>query len=212
MRQYSGSVMNRIRENINAYFNADALMDLFFHNIYNPKTAVGIGLDIWGRIVARSRFLRIEVEAENFGFNEGDANGDWYPFNAGTFYGKEGATKNYRLDDEVYRLLIMMKAYTNLSRTTIPNINRIISTIFADQGKVYVVDIGDMTIRIVFDFMPNAYERAVIESDVIPHPAGVKVEYQYLNAEDNFGFDGSGFQPFNTKPFYSESTQTIEGE
>ena len=212
MRQYSGKVMTQIRQNIHDYFDADALANLFFKKVFNPKTAQGFGLDIWGRIVARSRFLKIEADTENFGFTEGNANDDWYPFDDGVFYDRGGATKNFRLDDEVYRLLIMMKAYTNISRTTIPSINNVLSQIFADKGKVYVVDLGNMSIRIVFDFMPTAWERAVIESDVIPHPAGVMVEYQYLNADNNFGFEGSGFQPFNTKPFYSESTQTIEDE
>ncbi len=210
MKQYSGPVITKLIENIEAYFNSEAITQLFYEKIYNPKTAVGIGLDIWGEIVARSRFLKIEQAADNFGFQEGDANGDWFPFNDGTFFDVKGATKNFRLDDESYRLLILMKAFANISQTTIPNINNILSNIFKDKGRVYLVDLGNMTIRIVFEFTVSSYERAVIESDAIPHPGGVKVEFQYLNADNHFGFDGSGFQPFNTKPFYTGQAEEIK--
>lgn len=200
MKQYSGPVINRLRQNIAAYFSTEEAINAFFNIAYNVDTAKGIWLDAWGTIVGQTRVLKMSVEQENFGFEEGEL----YPFNEGTFFVSDGATKNYRLADDSYRLLIKMKAFANLNQTTVPNMNMMLMTLFGSRGKVYVVDMGDMEIRIVFNFPLSAYEVAILNSGVIPHPGGVHVNLQYLTGDLYFGFRGSDFQPFNTKPFFSE--------
>lgn len=210
MKQYSGPVMNKIRQNIEAYFSTKASTDAFFNTVFNPKTASGFGLDIWGRIVAQERFIKLDVDAENLGFDEGDANGDWYPFDDGTWFDGHGVTSNYRLSDQMYRLLVLMKAFANISQTTVPNLNRILMNIFGDRGRVHVIDTGNMELKIAFGFQLSPFEKAVMNSGIMPHPGGVMVTMQYINSDDFFGFAGSGFQPFNQKPFFNETQEEVQ--
>lgn len=200
MKQYSGPVINQLRENIEAYFSTKAFQDAFFDGVFNLETAKGFGLDVWGRILAKDRYLKLD-EAEHLGFDEGDQAGDWYPFDDGTWFDGESVNSNYRLGDDAYRLILLMKAFANISQTTIPNLNRILMTIFGDRGHVYVVDMGNMAIKVVFNFPLTSYEKSVIESGVFPHPGGVEITMQYINKQ-YFGFEGSGLQPFNLAPFY----------
>ena len=212
MRQYGDRktqpVINQLRDNIEKYFSTKAFEDAFFDVVFNPVTCKGFGLDIWGRIVAQERFIKIDAEVENFGYDE--ATGDWFPFDDGTFYDGEGITANYRLSDQMYRLLILMKAFANISKTTVPNLNKILMNIFGDRGQVYVVDTGNMAINIAFGFNLSPYEKAIMNSGIMPHPGGVRVTMQYLNPDDFFGFNGSGFQPFNQKPFFNQQKQDVE--
>lgn len=208
MKQYSGPVMNQVRENIRAYFSTDAAFDAFYNIVFNVDTAKGFGLDIWGRIVAQERFIRIETEEEYFGFDEAD--NDWYPFNDGVFFDGTGATTNYRLSDDAYRLLIKMKAFANLAQTNIPSMNYMLMQLFGSQGRVYVQDLGNMAINIVFDSQPSVFQKGVLNSGVFPHPGGVHVTFQYMNPDDFFGFFGSGFQPLNQAPFFNQTKQEID--
>jgi len=200
MKQYTGPVITRLRKNFARYFATEDAFNAWYDIAYNVSTARGIWLDMWGRIVGQTRFLKMTVEQENFGFEEGEL----YPFDEGTFFESEGATYNYRLDDESYRLLIKMKAFANLNMPTVPNLNMMLMTLFGDRGRVYVVDLGDMEIRIVFAFPLKAYEIAILNSGIVPHPGGVHVNLQYLTGDLYFGFKGSEFQPFNVAPYFNE--------
>ena len=42
-------------------------IETFYNEVFNPKTAHGVGLDIWGRIVGADRYLTVENE-DFFGF------------------------------------------------------------------------------------------------------------------------------------------------
>lgn len=58
----------------------------------------------------------------------------------------------------------------------IPDINRFMQWLFADDGFVYVVDNLDMTITYVFNFTPSPDVLSVFELyDILPRPAGVSV-------------------------------------
>lgn len=203
MRQYGDKetqpVINAVRDNIEAYFSTEAFTDAFFDGVFDLNTAKGFGLDIWGRILAKDRYLNLDA-AENLGFDEGDQADDWYPFDDGTWYNGESVGTNYRLSDEAYRVILLMKAFANIAQTTIPNMNRILMEIFGDRGHVYVVDLGDMAIKVVFNFPLSQYEKAVIESGVFPHPGGVEITMQYVSKQ-YFGFEGTQLQPFNQAPF-----------
>lgn len=204
MKQYSGAVITKLRENIEAYFSTKAFTDAFFNGVFNPLTAKGFGLDIWGRIVAAERYLKLDV-AENLGFDEGNQADDWFPFDDGTWYDGEAVNSNYRLGDDAFRLMVLMKAFANISQTNIPSLNRILMNIFGDRGQAYVVDLGGMAIKVVFNFAMSPYEKAIIQSGVFPHPGGVELTMQYIN-KNIFGFHGSQLQPFNQAPFLGEKS------
>ena len=57
--------------NMNAYIDPRADLQAFYDNVWNIETAVGFGLDIWGRIVGVSRDIEIGLDQSYFGFHDG---------------------------------------------------------------------------------------------------------------------------------------------
>ena len=92
------------------------------------------------------------------------------------------ADRKYVLSDNVYRKLILAKALANISSTTIFSLNKILNKLFPDRGRCYVQDLGDMSMKFVFEFKLLDYEVAIVEvSGVMPKPAGVSfTTTQYL--------------------------------
>lgn len=151
---------------------------------------------MWGRILGISRTIVLSGDDEVLGF----AGSELQPFNVGTFY-QPRVTQAYTLGDDAYRLLLMLKAAANISDTSVPSLNRLLQFLFADRGNAYVLEVGVMKIRFVFEFDLQPYERALIlRQDVPPKPAGVGYELFTL-AYPAFGFAGSGLHPFNQGTF-----------
>lgn len=165
-------------------------IETFYNEVFNPKTAHGVGLDIWGRIVGANRYLTVDNE-DFFGFLGSLLN----PFNQAPFY-VMGDTDHYRLSDEAYRTLIFLKAAANIGNATLPSLKEILSTLFEDT--VLVMNIGEMKVRVVFEFYLSAYDRALFaEYGLLNLGAGVGYEYYQIDPQNTFGFDGSGLQPFS---------------
>ena len=161
----------------------------FYDKVFNPRTAEGVGLDIWGRIVGASRYLAVDNE-DFFGFYGSQLN----PFNQAPFF-ISGDTNLFLLDDEAFRTLIFLKAAANIGTATLPSIKQILSSLF--ENPVLVMNIGEMKVRIVFTFYLSAYQRALFrEYGVLNLGGGVGFEYYQIDPENTFGFDGSGLQPF----------------
>lgn len=161
----------------------------FYQKVFNPLTAEGVGLDIWGRIVGASRYLNVENE-DFFGFYGSLLN----PFNQAPFW-LTGDTNLFRMDDNAFRTLIFLKAAANIGNATLPGIKEILSTLFDDP--VLVMNIGEMKVRIVFTFYLTPYQRALFrEYGVLNLGGGVGFEYYQIDPEHTFGFNGSGLQPF----------------
>src|ERR1700741_2381167 len=97
----------------------DARVDLqnFYDWCWNVDTAVGQGLDIWGKIVGVPRLLKIQGNSGIFGFVPGSIPEDWQPFNQGTFYADNIATQASLLPDNTSRTLILTKALANIVAT-----------------------------------------------------------------------------------------------
>jgi len=162
----------------------------FYDKVFNPLTAEGVGLDIWGRIVGASRYLDVENE-DFFGFYGQQLN----PFNQAPFY-ITGDTNVFRMNDTAFRTLIFLKAAANIGNATLPSIKEILSKLFDDP--VLVMNIGEMKVRIVFTFYLTANQRALFrEYGILNLGGGVGFEYYQIDPQGTFGFDGSGLQPFN---------------
>ena len=162
----------------------------FYNKVFNPLTAEGVGLDVWGRIVGASRYLTVENE-DFFGFYGSQLN----PFNQAPFF-VSGDTDRFRLSDSAYRDLIFLKAAANIGTATLPSIKEILSALF--EKPVLVMNIGEMKIRIVFTFYLSAYQRALLrEYGVLNVGAGVGMEYYQIEPQNTFGFNGSDLQPFS---------------
>ena len=175
----------------------------FYDKVFNPLTAEGVGLDIWGRIVGASRYLTVDNE-EFFGFYGSRL----YPFDQAPFY-VEGDTDLFRLEDNAFRTLIFLKAAANIGNATLPSIKEILTSLF--ENPVLVMNIGEMKIRIVFTFYLSAYQRALLrEYGVLNVGAGVGCEYYQIDPAQTFGFDGSGLQPFSHGIFQPYEIQEME--
>lgn len=183
-------------ENFNQYLDPRTDFDEFYSRVWNIDTAQGFGLDIWGRIIGVDRLLEIKDPGGTFGF---DGSGR-EPFGQGTF-GDHTANASYLLGDDAYRTLLLLKAFINISACDIFTLNRILLNLF-DNRRCYVLDLGGMSIRYVFEFNLTYYEQALLAKEgLMPRPAGVGYEIYKLDTANSFGFDGSGLQPFGQGTF-----------
>ena len=181
-------------------------IDTFYDDIFNPATAKGVGLDIWGRIVGASRYLAVDND-EFFGFLGQILKG----FNQASFY-NTGDTNLYRLTDEAFRKLIFIKAKANISDATLPSIKQMIATLI-DSDEVLVINVpyaGNMRIRVIFTYYATPYELALFKQHGVYNvEAGVFIEYYQVLSTQTFGFAGSGLQPFDNGIFSPYSIQNL---
>lgn len=179
IRQYSNSPrLLRLLEDFRDNLDPATFYEMAMDNIFDPRTASGVGLDIWGRIVGVSRY--IDVAADKYlGFAEAaDLSADTW--NNAIWYNGEGSgTGSIAITDEMFRKLIFAKAWTNQSDCSIPSINGCLQMLFSDSGRAYAVDNRDKSITFTFEFQPDAAQIAIIEnSGVMPVPAGVSFSYE----------------------------------
>jgi hypothetical protein len=204
--QYSASpTLKQLVRNMNEYVDPRANMEAFYNAVWNVDTAVGFGLDIWGKIVGVGRLLRIPGNTRIFGFKNDSIPPDWKPFNHGTFYTGTVLSQAYYLPDDTYRTLILTKALANIVATTAASINQLLRNLFPNRGRAYVIDLGGMAMQYVFEFNLSAAEYAILtQSGVMPHPAGVRFSVVVIPA-DAFGFFemGAGALPFDDGVFHS---------
>lgn len=201
--QYANSpTITQLIASMSDYFDPTNNLVAFYNNVWNIDSAVGFGLDTWGRIVGVSRLLQLPYSAPVFGFNTGDES--FQPFNQAPFTPGITATQTFSLPDAPYRTLILVKAFGNICRPTAPAINTMLNNLFEGRGRCYVQDYGGMAMAYVFEFTLTAVEYAILtQIGVPPRPAGVQVFITQVDKANTFGFNGSGLQPFNQAPFYS---------
>lgn len=183
--QYANSpTILQLAANMDAYIDQTANFANFYQFVWNVDTAVGFGLDIWGKIVDVSRLLQIPNTTLYVGFdNAATPPPDWqtmgnnliHPPVGGAMYTGHNATETYLLDDDSYRQLILAKAFANIAATTAPAINQILQNLYG-TGHAWVLNTGPMAISYNLDFTPSAIQLAILEqSGVIPTPPGVSV-------------------------------------
>lgn len=171
-------------------------IDEFYAAEFNPLTAFGWGLDVWGRIVGIDRTVLLQGNPFSFGFF-----GSYLkPFGQGAFY---SIKEKYRfiMNDDIFRLMIFIKAAINITTGTLSALNTIFTKLFSAKGKVFVLHAGTMRLRLVFRFHLSLYERALFSREIIsPIPAGVGYDI-YEAPMDTFGFCGSKLKNFNNGTF-----------
>jgi hypothetical protein len=204
--QYPNSpTLAQLVQNVNEYIDPRANFQAFYDYVWNVNTAVGFGLDIWGRIVGVSRLLKIPGNLTTFGFANDDVPPDWQPFNQGTFNNGANSSQSYLLPDDVYRTLILTKALANIVATTAASLNQLLRNLFPGRGRCYVIDMGNMAMQFVFEFQITQAEYAILtESGALPHPAGVRFSVVVIPTSILFGFSeqGGGVLPFGSGVFY----------
>lgn len=179
LSQYANSpTIVQLITNMNAYIDPKTNIDNFYNLMWNIDTAVGYGLDVWGRIVGVGRVLQIST-TDYFGFT-GSSGASGLEFNQAPFYAGQPTTGNYSLLDGAYRTLILAKALANISDASIPSINQILINLFGPTGLLpvagnsYVTDGLDMTMTYTFGSALDPVQTAIVfQSGVLPKPCGV---------------------------------------
>ncbi|WP_233873996.1 DUF2612 domain-containing protein [Paraburkholderia adhaesiva] len=193
---------------LNQDIEPHADLDAFYDTIWNVATAIGNGLDVWGRIVNVTRGVAAALPPAEFGFAEAfDAANPTegvQPFNYGVFSdGSPPVVRNVALDDTTYRTLIMTKAIGNITAGSCASLNQMLQYLFAGRGRCYALDTGAMTMLYVFEFDLTILEVAFLtQSGVLPRPTGVLCNLVQASGEV-FGFANAvdDFQPFNQGVF-----------
>lgn len=194
-KQYSNSpTLLALLDDFDQWVDLQKFSDDFLFYVWDISTAVGFGLDIWGRILGQSRYLQVSQSPDNnFGFNINAAPGtQWQPWGQAPFYGGQGGgTVAFPLADPYYRKLLLVKAAANIASTNCPSLNSLMRSMFGDRGKCYVgYDINNpMHIGYHFEFDPTPVEVSIIESGLFPVPAGMTVHYIY-GPPSSYGFFG----------------------
>lgn len=157
-------------------------LDQFYSKVWDVSTATGYGLDVWGRIVDIPRTLIIPGDDTFFGFNEAftGAGSVVTPFNVAPFYTGSDTLFDFPLEEDAYRKLILAKAMSNISDCSIPTMNKILTYLFNDRGRVYVKNFTNQTMQIVVGFTLTAIEIGILVfSNVFPVPSGVSLSIVY---------------------------------
>lgn len=163
--------LTQLVANLQAYIDPSADIDAFYSLVWDVSSAVGYGLDVWGRIVDVSRVVQVVTGEAQFGFKEAT---DAETLGFGTFYAGAGLTSNFALSDDAYRVLIYAKGLSNICDGSIPAINQIMRYLFPGRGNAYVIDNHNMTMKYKFAFTLTAVELAVVsQSGVLAKPAGI---------------------------------------
>lgn len=205
--QYAASP--HIRALVDAYWealNPDADIDLIYKNMIDPDTAVGFGLDVWGRIVAIGReYLAADEENIYFGFNPNSSiNSRLDTFDNAPFFKKIDG--KVRLADPAYRTYIFIKAMINIGDCSLASINRMLKLMFPN-AEIYCLHVDTMVLRLVIrSELAAADKQALLNLPWLPAGVGLEM-YQIITP--TFGFNGSGLKPFNQGTFPTYEIKNI---
>ena len=172
--QYGNSAtITSLIHGMNRWIRPDVDIDNFFNTVWNVETAVGFGLDIWGRVVGLPTGRNILTNPVTV------------------------------LNDTQFRALILAKALSNISITSSPVFNTLLSNFFAGRGSVFVSDQLNMSMRYNFNFQPEPFEIQILaQPGIFLRPAGVLISIIILGGP-TFGFREGGptYTGFNQAPF-----------
>lgn len=180
LNQYANSkILVTLCTNMAQYIDPTLNLDNFYDTIWNVDTAVGYGLDVWGRIVDVNRVLALPATGTFFGFEESGSS-QRVGFGQGTFYSGGGVTNNFTLSDAAFRPLVLAKALANICDGSIPSVNQLLINLFPGLGNSYVADGLDMTETYTFAVALTATQLAIVQnSGVIPRTTGVTANVSY---------------------------------
>lgn len=187
--------LKTILEGFNQAVDPSLVIDTFYDNVLNPKTATGWGLDVWGRIVGVGRVVQV-ASSGYLGFEEAnDGSGTSQPFGQGIFYTGANATSNYALTDDWYRKLIFAKAQANISSGSISSINSILMSIFSEEGNIWVEETDEDTMTVSYDWQITPVQASILnQSGVLLRPSTINISYKFsgtlpIPTDTDFGGD-----------------------
>lgn len=159
-------------------------------DVFNLVTANDFGLSVWAIILDVPLTIASASPDDDghviWGFALDDEN-----FDNGNF----APWAVLPLTTEQCRLILRLRYFQLVTRGTVPEVNEFFSGLFSDQGSAYVVDGLDMSARYIFGFPLSTNLQVVFTYfDLLPRPAGVRVDYVVI--PDSFGW-GFGRYHFN---------------
>jgi len=160
---------------------------LFYDKIFNPLTAEGVGLDIWGEIVGVPRSLVIVDETlQWFGFEDGTSPQTptkYQNFNNAPFFNPQQANVQYNLTDNAYRALILYKSICNISDDSVASMNRNLRYLYS-EGRlgtaidVYITETSPMNITVNYSSTATLVQLKILQTyGMFNKPAGVSVSF-----------------------------------
>lgn len=213
--QYSNAPkINAVIENEVAFWggNVSGLIQDWTTDVFNLKTANSFGLEVWGRILGTKRPL---IEPQNYMIDE-SGHLRFYNPNTKSWHvifldGIDVPTIRVEVDpdnpkyagillnDEAYRRCLLARLFLLYSNVSINDINKYLAYMFPNKA-VFVEDHYDMTMSIVFGYIPNDTELTILTyDDFSPRPAGVYMNYgvQIFN-RNTFSFEGMNLGTWGT--------------
>ncbi len=175
--------------------NQQGFWDDWVRDVFDLRTANSFGLAVWSIIlnIPTSIVATDEDDKPIWGFGE---------FRQGFNQGNFAATSATNLTLEQKRLLLRLRYFQLVTRGTVPEVNAFLAYIFEPLGTVWVSDGLAMNARYVFEFpLPSDFELVLSEYDLLPRPAGVKVDFITVEEDEGWGF-GRYHQTFNHGNFY----------
>ncbi len=178
--QYASSpTLNAWISSLNSAINPYTFWNTWYTNIWNVNSAVGYGLDLWGRVVGVTRNIAPDLALEDF------------PFRA---YIMARALSNISnssipaMNKLIYSLFGAANSVGNPTSTPI---------------RCYVLNNLNMSVSFVFEEALNPAIAALLRNtDALNRPAGVQaILVQYIPGY-TFGFD-NGWQTFGEGSFAS---------
>lgn len=171
-------------------FWADWITDVF-----DLRTANDFGLSVWAVILGMPLFVTQTDDADKpiWGFDQYREN-----FNNGNF----SASSNAALTTEQKRLLLRLRYFQLVTRGAVPEVNEFLRYVFG-EGQVYVADSNEMVIAYVFQqgVLTSAVESVLRDFDILPRPAGVRVNLVIQGDADGWGF-GRYHENFDNGNFF----------
>lgn len=176
--------------------NHSAFWTNWVRDVFDLRTANDFGLDVWAVILNIPVVISAGEDPADkpiWGFGQYREN-----FNNGNFANLSGA----RLTEEQKRLLLRLRYFQLVTTGVVPEINAFFAYLFAPLGRAYVVDGLAMNARYVFNFpLSSGFQQVLDAFDLLPRPAGVKVDYVIIGEADGWGF-GRYHENFTNGNFY----------
>jgi hypothetical protein len=175
--------------------NQQGFWDDWVRDVFDLRTANDFGLSVWAVILNAPLVIVAGGDGDKpiWGFAADDFN-----FTNGNF----ANTQTSGLTTAQKRLVLRMRYFQLVTRGAVTEVNAFMNALFADDGLVWVVDGLNMKARYVFDFpLPRRLRQVFTEFDLLPRPAGVKVDFIVLGETGGWGF-GAYRTNFNNGNFY----------
>ncbi len=176
--------------------NQQGFWENWFTDVFDLRTANDFGLSVWAIILDVPLSVSSQNDASDkpiWGFGTYRQN-----FNNGNFASTSGA----ELTTEQKRLILRLRYFQLVNTGSVTEINEFFAYLFEPLGVAWVNDGFAMNARYVFEFpLGSALELILTEYDLLPRPAGVRIDYVIIGEADGWGF-GRYRENFNNGNFY----------